>query len=501
MTVTSSQRRSNGSAVLDSSMEVLGSQLPRIWTPRDERFDTLGPLMEAISQLAGITLDEWQTLIGDIALEVNSIGEFVHRLVLFVVGRQNGKSVVLKARILLGLFGLEERLILHTAQDRALPREIFEELCAHIGDTPAFHRRLAHKGIRDTNGQERIRLKSGARYMIKAPRAARFRGQPANLIIIDEIREQHNRDLVGAALPAQSAVRNPQMWLTSNAGDLKAVELAAQQQRGRAAAELPGSDPDIAYLEWSAGDDRDPADPHAWAEANPALGRRITVETIAAELRTMSSEAFETERMCRTLIALTSPAIPIAKWNLCGGEPAEIDPDELPRPQAAIHIDGERTAASLVLAVKRDGRLIVDLVAEWVDEEGIDLEHVASEVIEWLKAHRVRELAYDRRRSAVIADRVADLGYEVHRIDATEFVISSQILFDAVTTGQLLHRHNPELDRQIAATGRRTGIDGTWYVSEPASSGNITGVVALAFACNLAYGADTTEGGFRWMRS
>lgn len=482
-------------------MEVRGSQVPRIWTPRDERYESLGDLMEAIAQIAGITLDEWQRFVGDVALEINDVGEFVHRLVVFIVGRQNGKSVVLKARILLGLFGLGELLILHTAQDRALPREIFEELCAHIGDTPAFHRRLARKGIRDTNGQERIRLKSGARYMIKAPRPARFRGQPANLIIVDEIREQHSRDLVGAALPAQSAVYNPQMWLTSNAGDLKAVELAAQQERGRAAAELPGSDPDIAYLEWSAGDERNHDDQLGWAEANPALGARISLETIAAELRTMSSEAFETERMCRTLVALTSPAIPIAKWDECGGTPDEIDPDELPRPQAAIHINGERTAASLVMATKRNGRLVVDLVDEWVNDDGIDLEAVAADVIVWLRAFRVRDLAYDRRRSAVIADRVADIGIEVTRIDATEFVISSQILFDAVTTGQLLHRHNPELDRQIRATGRRTGIDGTWYVSEPASRGNITAVIALAFACNLAYAADSTEGGFRWMRS
>lgn len=457
--------------------------------------------MTAIAGIVNLELDEWQRLIGDVALEVDELGDFVHRLVLFVVGRQNGKSVVLKARILLGLFGLGERLILHTAQDRALPREIFEELCAHIADTPTLHRRLARKGIRDTNGQERIRLKSGARYMIKAPRPARFRGQPADLIIIDEIREQHTRELVGAALPAQSAVPNPQMWLTSNAGDLKAVELAAQQERGRAAAELPGSDPDIAYLEWSADDHRDPDDPHGWAEANPALGHRITLETIAAERRTMSSEAFETERMCRTLIALTSPAIPVGKWVECGGAPDPIDPDELPRAQAAVHINGERTAASLVLATKRDGRLVVDLVDEWVNDDGIDLEAVARDVIVWLRAFRVRDLAYDRRRAAVIADRVEDIGINVTRIDATEFVISSQILFDAVTTGQLLHRNNPELDRQIAATGRRTGLDGTWYVSEPASKGNITGVVALAFACNLAYAADSSDGGFRWLQS
>ena len=51
---------------------------------------------------------------------------------------------------------------------------------------------------------------------------------------------------------------------------------------GRAQVE-GGGDRGMAYFEWSAPDDADPADPRTWRDCMPALGHTITEEAIATD--------------------------------------------------------------------------------------------------------------------------------------------------------------------------------------------------------------------------
>jgi len=439
-----------------------------------------------VAELAGIELDEWQGLTVDVAMEYEpGSRRWIRRTVVYVVSRQNGKTVVFKSRVLVGLFAIPtDKLILHTAQDRTEPRKMFMELVETITEVPAFRKRLKPKGIRLANGQESIELKDGSKYRIVAPREKSFRGPSADVILFDEIREHRDTALWGAALPTQSARPNPQVWATSNAGDADAVQLAALQHRGRTAAEL-GEDPSIAYLEWSAHPDRAPDDPKGWIEANPGLGSRITSETISEELRSLDPVKFETERLCRSVIQRSAPAIPWPKWEAAGGEP---DPVELglPRPVLGIHINGERTHASLAMVADRDGRLVADLIQEWRDPDGVDLNAITADVLTWIRHYRVRDLAFDRAASSVVAS-AASKKITVHQVTRVGFVIASQVLLDAVSSGWLLHRHNPELDAQIRSAGRKDRDDGSWFISQAASPDPIPGVLALAFATELAY--------------
>lgn len=486
---SSSSTRTARKATDEDLARLVGSQVPRVWTPRLPGSHTLGPLMRDVAGVAGIEFDPWQELVGDVGLEIDpETRRLTRRTVVYEVARQNGKTVIFKARTLVSLFALPwERLVLHTAQDRAEPRKMFLELVEAISDTRSLHKRLAKGGIRLANGQESITLKDGSRYRIVAPHERAFRGPSSDLILFDEIREQRDRALWGAALPTQSARPNPQVWATSNAGGPDSVQLAELEVRGRSAAEL-GDDPSFAYLEWSAHPDRDPDDPQGWAEANPSLGTRITAETIAEEYRSLDADKFETERLCRSVRQLSEPAIPWRKWAECGVDELEELDEALPRPNLAVHVNGDRTHAALVVAARRDGRILVDLLEEWRDPDGIDQLAVASRIVEWMKAHRIRDLAYDRAAATVIADHVRSRRKAtLHAISAIEYVIASSSLFDAVSTGQLVHGFNPYLDDQIRAAGRKTRTDGTWFISQAASTEAIPAVVALSFAVNLAY--------------
>lgn len=478
--------------------DLLGHQTPRIWTPRDEQFKTMGPLMAKVAEIAGIDFDPWQHLVAGCGMELQADGKWLHRGVCILVARQNGKTVILEARILTGLFALEdERLILHTAQDRAVPRKVFESMVETIRTTPSFRRRIPRRGIRETNGQERITaIVNGAKstYRIMAPRAAAFRTWSADLLIFDEGREQKTTDLWSAAIPTQRARPNPQWWMVSNAGTIDSVVLNGLIKRGRAAADFPEQDRGICYMEWSAagGRTRDMHDPAAWQEANPALGRRLTTETIVEDIRTLSLEAdgeagIRTEILCQPEAAIVvNPAIPPAKWAECGGPGGAIEVG-IPRPFMAVDVDGDRTNAALSIAVVRDERLVVDVVEQWSGE--IDLTEIGAAAVAYMKTYKIRDFAYDRRAADHIASIVDKKrsGSKLHAISTTDYVIASANLYDAVTTGYLSHRHNPDLDHQMSLAAKKTTAEGAWYLSRAHSPEPISAVIATAFAVHLAY--------------
>lgn len=445
--------------------------------------------MARTAEIGGIFFDPWQHLVADCGLEVGDDGRWVHRGVCLLVARQNGKTVLLEARILAGLFAFDdEKLILHTAQDRAVPRELFQSLVERIHATPEFRRRIPKRGIREANGQEQITTVDGSSYRILAPRPAAFRTWSADLLIFDEAREQHDTAMWGAALPTQRARPNPQWWAVSNAGGPDSVVLNGLVERGRRAADNPGTDRRFCYLEWSAagGMDRDVEDPHAWAEANPSLGIRLTVETILEELAALDPDAFRTEVLCQSVPTSTAAAIPPAAWMSCGGHDGEIS-QGLPRPVLGIDVNGSRTHAAAVMAVVRDGRLIVDIVAEWRDPDGVDQNLIAADLRKWMKAYKVKDLGYDERAAGHIAALLDRQGTRIHKMSTTQFVIAAANLFDAVTTGYLSHRHNPDLDDQIAVAARKDTGDDAWYISRSASPDSVSAVIALAFAVHLAY--------------
>ena len=60
---------------------------------------------------------------------------------------------------------------------------------------------------------------------------------------------------------------------------------------------VAGGDPSLAFLEWSAEDSDDPAEPADWARANPGLGIRIAPDYIEREMAALGPDAFARERL------------------------------------------------------------------------------------------------------------------------------------------------------------------------------------------------------------
>ena len=212
------------------------------------------------------------------------------------VPRQNGKNGALEVRELYGMVALAER-ILHTAHEVKTARKAFARLLEFF-DNPRSYPELAAmvREVRRTNGQEAIVLDNGGSVEFIARSRGSGRGFSVDVLVADEAQEL-TEDAWSALLPTISASNNPQAILTGTPPPPGAAGEVFLRMR---AAGVEGTDPRLAWSEWSCPDDLDSFDPDdrsVWASVNPALGLRLRLDTVLDERAAMSPAAFARERL------------------------------------------------------------------------------------------------------------------------------------------------------------------------------------------------------------
>jgi hypothetical protein len=307
-------------------------------------------------------------------------GRWLYPEVADIEPRQNGKSSKLVPLIVSRLVAGSK--VMHTAQNRALPREVFLEVANVM--------RLRYWGLLDgsprlANGQEMIRTRGGGLYRIVAPTSGGARGPANDLVIVDEVREFTDWEFIGAARATLTASRNPQMIYLSNAGDEQSVVLNALRARAEA-------DPGLAYLEWSAHPDRANEDRAGWAEANPALGYTIRPEFLEAQFATYRLEErldiFETEHLCRWVRAVGRRVVADISWDR-----ARVLTLEEPR-HPVLGVAVSPTRASAVIAwLASDNSIALTMAAE-VTGNPLDLDAFGRALKAYASKARIRAVAY-----------------------------------------------------------------------------------------------------------
>lgn len=260
---------------------------------------------EAIELMAmlGRPLDEAQQFTLTAALGTRVDGSWAAFEVGDVQPRQNGKGNTLEAREVAGLFLFGERLQIHTAHEFPTANEAFLRMVSLIEANPWLSNQVQR--IRFANGEQGVELKSGARLKYRARTGGAGRGfAGADLVVWDEayaLTAEH----AAAAMPTLSTAPNPQLWIASSAGLAGSTLLWGLRKRA-----LRGDAGRLAYCEHTAEDVTvdevtgrvvsrpiDVADRRLWAVANPALGKRITLEYVESEFAAMPSEQFARERL------------------------------------------------------------------------------------------------------------------------------------------------------------------------------------------------------------
>ncbi|MGE5229467.1 MAG: hypothetical protein ACM3MJ_07080, partial [Deltaproteobacteria bacterium] len=423
-----------------------GSAEPRLAPPVPVR--SMLPEFRAAASELGITLMPWQETAARYitALRVHrgrprkdAAAEWAFREVAIVVARQNGKSELLIPRIVMGLRRGEH--ILHTAQNRDLPRKTFLRVAALIAADPDT------VYVRKANGQEEIGTACGGRYKVVAPNSS-SRGETADLVLIDEVREQHDQELMDAMLPTITARPNAQIIYLSNAGDDESLVLNDLRRRGT---EEP--DARLAYLEWSAGERRSLDDRDGWAEANPALGHILPIDTLEYFRANRPPASFETEHLCRWVVTMRPRLVGDVAWQRCRG--AVGDPL---RPAMAISMDASGTRASAAIAWQQsDGTVGLRVVAE-THGTPIDVDLLGPELRQAALRLGATSIAFDPWDTADLARHFKN----AKPLDGREFANASENFVRVIESGRLRWEEADSVTEDLAWTARKPHESGAW---------------------------------------
>lgn len=458
-------------------------------------------------------MDPWQRWLLIHAMEFQPDGFLPRfRTVLVLVSRQNGKTetpVVLSAY---WMFVAEVPLILGTSTTVAYAKESWTKAVRLVERAPDLADKHPKRWTRQANGeQESWTHGEESRYKIAASNAEGGRSLTIHRLIMDELRQHHDRSAWGAAVPATNAVPDAQIWCLSNAGDDRSVVLNEEREAALDFIKTGEGDPSTGLFEWSAPEDADPMDLHALAQANPNLNRRIRADVLLNDARkaiAAGGEAlatFKTENMC-IRVKLLNPAIDPGAWMRC--EDFGSDLSRIERRVLCVDIAPDIKHATICAAgMLPDGRVRVVVVEEW---EGIGctdrLRAALPDVIARTKAKRVGY--FPSGPAAVLAASLADRrkagrygwpppGVEVDEIRG-EMTAACMGFVDAVSNETITHHGHPVLNEQVQGAEKLKRGDGFVFVR--GTDTYVDAVYAAAGAVHMARTLPTGLGKVRILK-
>jgi hypothetical protein len=457
-----------------------GSQEPRIRVRPAAVRDDSADLVELCAGY-GLALDGWQQLaLGDI-LGLDDDGQWSAGTAAVVAARQSGKGVLIEALALGALLLYGEKTVACSAHEARTTRLSFERVLTYFDNYSDLTKRVA--AVQRWVGREQIRLRDGSMLVFPARSRGALRGYSIDRLLIDEAQYLTNAQLE-AVLPTMSARPNTQIvhfgTVPTHAGDGEVF------LRLRAAA-LSGNSRGLTYLEWSAPADADLDDRAAWAQANPALGARISVEAIVAERQQLSNEGFRRERLSIFPTDRVERVVNMDVWaGLAAPGPAG---GELP---TAVGVDR-----------LLDGRFVIAFA--WVTGDGRT--HV--EVVRAESADPLLELGYieafTTRSTPVVmsASSTANVLLDGLRgtrptpfrngiaLSDSSMEAACQSFLDEVLAGRLTHSGQKVLDDAVSGARRRPrGDAGGWVWDRRDESVTVSPLYAVTAA---RYGATTVR--------
>jgi phage terminase large subunit-like protein len=424
-------------------------------------------------------MDAEQTLVADAVLSEGPDGNWAALEGALIGCRQNFKTYVLQCIALGKAVLFRERLIIWSAHLFQTAQESFRDLDELV--TNYDHLRKRVKVVSRANGDEGIEFTNGARIMFRARSKSGGRGLSGDTVILDEafaLQPEH----LGALIPTLSARPNPQILYGSSAGLADSAVLRNIRDRGR-----KGGDPSLVYVEFCApqGGCAQPMCEHApgadgcalddvenWRLANPALGKRISVEYVAAERRALPPEEFARERMGWWDEPLGDAPISLDKWLAC------VDPESKRTGACVIGLDVSpslRSAAVAMAGWRTDGLPHGELVKH---EPGVDW--LVETLAGYVKAKRpAAVVGHGTAQLKALVPSLEAAGVTVTLLTDGDMAAACSQLQSEVAEGGFRHLGDPILADALGNAASKPVGDGGWVWRRKGSEGDITPLVAL----------------------
>lgn len=483
-----------------------GRTEPRIYTRplRKLTEDTsLGFLcIKYAETILGENLYPWQkwALIHALEIEGDLLADwrFRFRTVLFMIARQNGKTVL--SYIIASFFMnvLEVPSIFGTSLSLDKAEEVWESVIAAQQKNPDLVKRIDR--VARTNGNKRLILKNGSSYKVGAPTRRAGRGDSNDLVLLDEVREQRDFEVLSAAAASTNAKPNGLIVCFSNAGDPDSVVL--RQLRSQAIANIEGGtaanfggDVDggsLGLFEWSSPDGAQTDDMDALAQANPALGYgRLTERALISNRQTFPENKFRSECMCQQVETILPQPFPDGAWS------AGLDMRSTIAPESelfyGIDLSSDRKMTSIaVCGMRTDGNYHIEVVARRVGTAWCE---------DWFRMRAYKKdmnLAFQSRGAPVsgLAEQLCTLpGVNRMAVEGPDLTAGWGRFWDGIVANgdesrggiRIYHLQQPVLDLP-AKTMQLRNIGGGIELPDRAKSPDD---IAPLFACFCAFAAAT----------
>jgi hypothetical protein len=467
-----------------------------LWVP--EHVDTYGPQVADICKQAGFPPDPEQQLGLDAIFAVDANDNAAALEVGVVVGRQNLKTGLFKQATLGWLFLMDQRLVVWSAHEFRTSQEAFRDMEELIAGTPDFSRRV--KAVHRGNGDEAIELFGDRRLMFKARTNSGGRGLSGDKIILDEgfaLQPSH----MGSLFPTLAARPDPQVVYGSSAGKVESGVLRGVRDRGR-----PGGERRLAYLEWCAPPPKEVcADGEACTHAldvkgcgcdnlelvkaaNPAVGRRISLDYVMGERRALPPEEYARERMgwWDDPIGGETPIKP-DDWTTCLDEASRRTGSVA----LAVDITPDRSVSSIAISGRRADGLVHGEVIEHRAGTGWVVARLV-ELFEKTKPTPVALVIDPAGPAGSLEKKLLERGFtldkdlmpgqwRLHFMGSREYAQACGALADDIANSEFRHIGQAPLDTAVEGVRTRPLAE-AWAWSRGKSGATIAPLVAVTLA-------------------
>lgn len=450
----------------------LGKQTPTISVrlPYTESYGT-----EAVDlyNQSGRTAQEWQALMAEDIMAVNSDGLWIHMKAGWSIPRRNGKSELLIMRSLWDL--MHNRRTLYTAHRETTSASAWEKVCKLLGSI-GFREDEDYKTYKSAGRRSIEWLRDGSEAIInfRTRTSTGGLGEGYDTLIIDEAQE-YTADQESALKYVVTDSKNPQTLMCGTPPtSVSSGDVFLKYRK----ATLSGKNEDSFWAEWSVPNLTDAHDPELWYLTNPSLGTILSERTIRNELGDDQVDD-NIQRLGLWLRYSQQSAISKQDWTECelSAKPA------LPaRPRIFFAVKyGKSGNVSLAAAVKLgDGKIFIEAIDCRPIREG------NAWLIPFLRNPHAESVAIDGAgNQQVLADEMKDAGAKCKAVlPKVADVVAAHALFEQqLFGGGIRHMNQPALAQ--AATNcehRAIGSGGGYGYASVLEGADISLLEAVSFA-------------------
>lgn len=477
---------------------------PALETPRSPRaVATYGPLVTRwCERKLGIIHGPWQEYALSRMLEADEDGDLIARIILLSVARQNGKSVIVRSIVgwlmdegyRLEAFN-DWRMVLlaaHDAKQARIPYDFIRRDMREYADVSAWGQTARRKDPSRATMYGGLEL-HGVAVDVASRQAGSARGVSPGLIAFDEVLTQTDFSMYEVLSPAQSAIKNSQMLMTSTMGFADSVVLRAMYDRAyRQATGAERADETFLGLVWQADDDDIGLDWDRLKLANPALDDgRLSRQSIEAEFSILPTGSWVRERLNRWHDERVDAPFTLAAWGACRVkdplEPSALPPDV--KYTIAVDVTSTWSEGSIIVAAQRaDDKVGVEVhrYLQSRPEVPLTADVFLQECDRLVAKLNVEQIVYAASSAlAPMMERYAVMRQvECKPLTSVRNMMACHDFAEAVMHQRIAH-DDPHLDSQIATAQRRfIGKDGQWRWT--IANTPITSVQGVTFATMYA---------------